>query len=84
MNKAENQMRLATARYNEQVELNHRYSELNDKFRKLDSKYAEYSHTLSEMRHAVGIAYSDDETDTLERCREIVDENYQIKNCIAK
>ncbi len=84
MNKAENQMRLATARYNEQVELNHRYSELNDKFRKLDREYAECSHTLSEIRQAVGIAYSDDETDTLDRCREIVDENYQVKNCIAK
>ena len=84
MNKAENQMRLATARYNEQVELNHRYSELNNKFRKLDREYAECSHTLSEIRQAVGIAYSDDETDTLDRCREIVDENYQIKNCIAK
>ena len=84
MNKAENQMRLATARYNEQVELNHRYSELNDKFRKLDREYAECSHTLSEIRQAVGIAYSDDEIDTLDRCREIVDENYQIKNCIAK
>jgi len=84
MNKAENQMRLATARYNEQVELNRRYSELNDKFRKLDRENAEYLHTLSEIRQAVGIAYSDDETDTLERCREIVDENYQVKNCIAK
>lgn len=84
INKAENQMRLATARYNEQVELNHRYSELNDKFRKLDRENAEYLHTLSEIRQAVGIAYSDDETDTLERCREIVDENYQVKNCIAK
>ena len=84
MNKAENQMRLATARYNEQVELNHRYSELNDKFRKLDREYAECSHTLSEIRQAVGIAYSDDETDTLDRCHEIVDENYQIKDCIAK
>ena len=83
MNKAENQMRLATARYNEQVELNRRYSELNDKFRKLDRENAEYSHTLSEIRQAVGIAYSDDETDTLDRCREIVDENHQIKNCIA-
>lgn len=81
--KAEKKLKAAENEYNEQLELNKRYSELEREIRKVkrerDTKISE----ILNIRQTLGIPYSDDKTDAEEKIRELQNENHAIDRLVS-
>ena len=67
-----------------QRDLNQKYSELNDKLCKSERENFNAARQFKKIRDALNIPYTATNEEAVERCREIVDENYQLEQCIAK
>lgn len=81
--KAEKKLKAAENEYNEQLELNKRYSELEREIRKVkrerDTKISE----ILNIRQTLGIPYSDDKTDAEEKINSILKENHDIDQLVS-
>ncbi len=81
---AESKMKVAECKYNEQLELNQRYSALQHKMRKTENELDRKSSEIFDIRCAVGISPLDENADTVSRVKEIVAENYAINTELNK
>lgn len=84
LQEAESKNRSAEIKYNEQLELNKNYTALNRELREVKRENYDNLSKLSQIRRVVGIPFSDDKTDTLERCKELAQENNAIKTELNK
>ncbi len=81
---AESKMKVAECKYNEQLELNQRYSALQHKIRKTENELDRKSSEIFDIRYAVGISPLDENADTVSRIKEIVAENNAINTELNK
>ncbi len=80
---AERKMRAADCMYDKQLELNQRYTKLQ---RELRDVQMERSQKIAEIRHirqALGISFSDENTDPVEKINSIRDENHAIDQLLS-
>ncbi|MGN1103055.1 MAG: hypothetical protein ACI4RG_12735, partial [Huintestinicola sp.] len=66
---AENKMKVAECKYNEQLELNQRYSALQRKMRKTENELDRKSSEILDIRYAIGISPLDENADTVSRVK---------------
>lgn len=69
---AENKLKAAENEYNEQLELNQKYSLLQKKIRILENDRDNKAGELANLRYAVGIDFSDKETDAVAKINAIM------------
>ena len=81
---AESKMKVAECKYNEQLELNQRYSALQHKMRKTENELDRKSSEIFDIRCAVGISPLDENADTVSKVKEIVAENNSINTELNK
>lgn len=81
---AENKMKVAECKYNEQLELNQRYSALQHKMRKTENELDRKSSEIFDIRYVIGISPLDENADTVSRVKEIVAENNAINTELNK
>lgn len=81
---AESKMKVAECKYNEQFELNQRYSALQHKMRKTENELDRKSSEIFDIRCAVGISPLDENADTVSKVKEIVAENNSINTELNK
>ncbi len=67
-----------------QRDLNQKYSELSDKLCQSERENFNAARQFKKIRDALNVPYTATNEEAVERCREIVDENYQLEQCIAK
>lgn len=75
---AENKLRAAENEYNKQIELNKRYLKLEREIQNVKRERDRKSTELFHIRQALGIPYSDKQTDTEEKIKELQNENHEI------
>lgn len=81
--KAEKKLKAAENEYNEQLELNKRYSELEREIRKVKDERDTKASEIMYIRQALGIPYSDDKTDAEEKIKSILKENHDIDQLVS-
>jgi len=67
-----------------QRDINEKYSKLTNEFYKAERENDRLNRQLYKIRDILNVPRSDSGDETIECCREIADENYQLKSCIAK
>ncbi len=81
--KAEKKLKAAENEYNEQLELNKRYSELEREIRKVKEERDTKTSEILYIRQALGIPYNDEKTDAEEKIRELQNENHAIDQLVS-
>ena len=66
-----------------QRDLNQKYSDLSDKLCKSERENFNAARQFKKIRDALNIPYTATNEETVDRCREIVDEKQQLEQCIA-
>lgn len=81
---AENKLKAAENEYNMQLELNQKYSLLQKKIRIVEDDRDNKAGELANLRYAVGIDFSDKETDAVAKINAIKEENSSINMTLSK
>lgn len=81
--KAEKKLKAAENEYNEQLELNKRYSELEREIRKVKEERDTKTSEILYIRQALGIPFKDDKTDAEEKIKSILKENHDIDQLVS-
>lgn len=81
---AENKLKAAENEYNMQLELNQKYSLLQKKIRIVENDRDNKAGELANLRYAVGIDFSDKETDAVAKINAIKEENSSINITLSK
>lgn len=84
LKEAERKMASADRLYNEQVELNQRYTALECEMLKVRKERDRKSTEIADLRYAVGISPTDRETDPVQKIKAIRDENNAIERKLDK
>lgn len=81
---AENKLKAAENEYNMQLELNQKYSLLQKKIRIVENDRDNKAGELANLRYAVGIDFSDKETDAVAKINAIKEESSSINMTLSK